>query len=45
MLDEIALDVIDRIKSESLKTVNKPTVNRCLALVRAILLRAPDDWE
>lgn len=45
MLDEITLDVIDRIKSERLKTVNKPTVNRYLALVRAILLRACDDWE
>ena len=45
MLDEITLDVIDRIKSERLKTVNKPTVNRYLALVRAILLRARDEWE
>lgn len=45
MLDEITLDVIDRIKSERLKTVNKPTVNRYLPLVRAILLRARDEWE
>src|ERR1700687_238599 len=45
MLDEITLDVIDRIKSERLKTVHKPTVNRYLALVRAILLRARDEWE
>jgi integrase len=45
MLDEITLDVIDRIKSERLKTVNKPTVNRYLALVRAILLRSRDEWE
>ena len=45
MLDEITLDVIDRIKTERLKTVNKPTVNRYLALVRAILLRARDEWE
>src|SRR5438552_3228761 len=45
MLDEITLDVIDRIKSERLKTVNKPTVNRYLALVRSILLRARDEWE
>jgi hypothetical protein len=28
LLDEITLDVIDRIKTERLKTVNKPTVNR-----------------
>ena len=45
MLDEITLDVIDRVKAEKLKTVNKPTVNRYLALVRAILLRARDEWE
>src|SRR6266496_2913901 len=45
LLDEITLDVIDRIKAERLKTVNKPTVNRYLALVRAILLRARDEWE
>ena len=32
MLDEITLDVMDRIKSERLKTVNKSTVNRYLAL-------------
>ena len=45
MLDEITLDVIDRVKSERLKTVSKSTVNRYLALVRAILLRARDEWE
>ena len=45
LLDEITLDVIDRIKAERLKTVNKATVNRYLALVRAILLRARDEWE
>ena len=45
MLDEITLDVIDGIKAEKLKTAGKPTVNRYLALVRAILLRARDDWE
>ena len=43
MLDEITRDVIDHIKSERLKTVSKSTVNRYLALVRAILLRARDD--
>ena len=45
MLDEITLDVIDGIKAEKLKTAGKPTVNRYLALVRAILLRARDEWE
>ena len=37
MLDEITLDVIDRVKSERLKTVSKSTVNRYLAVVRSIL--------
>jgi integrase len=45
MLDEITLDVIDRIKRKRLKTVTKPTVNRYLALVRAVLLRTRDEWE
>jgi integrase len=45
MLDEITLDVIDRVKSERLKTVSKSTVNRYLAVVRSILLRARDEWE
>jgi integrase len=45
MLDEITRDVIDRVKSERLKTVSKATVNRYLALVRAILLRSRDEWE
>ena len=45
MLDEIALDVIDAVKAEKLKTSGKATVNRYLALVRAILLRSRDDWE
>jgi integrase len=45
MLDEITLDVLDRIKAERLKTCGKPTVNRYLALVRSILLRARNDWE
>ncbi len=44
-LDEITLDVIDRVKSERLKMVGKSTVNRYLALVRAVLLRARDEWE
>ncbi len=45
MLDDITLDVLDRIKAEKLKVAAKPTVNRYLALVRAILLRARNDWE
>ena len=45
MLDEITLDVIDGIKAEKLKTSGKATVNRYLALVRAILLRSRDEWE
>ena len=45
MLDEITLDVVDGIKSEKLKAASKSTVNRYLALVRSILLRARDEWE
>ena len=45
MLDEITLDVLSAIKVEKLKIAGKPTVNRYLALVRAILLRARDEWE
>ena len=45
MLDDITLNVIDRIKAEKLKVAGKPTVNRYLALVRSILLRARNDWE
>jgi integrase len=45
MLDEITLDVINGIKAERLKTASKSTVNRYLALVRAILLRSRDEWE
>src|SRR5215470_4065775 len=45
MLDAITLDVIDRIKSEKLKVAAKSSVNRYLALVRSILLRARNDWE
>src|ERR1700674_5805037 len=45
MLDDITLEVLDRIKAEKLKAASKPTVNRYLALVRAILIRARDEWE
>jgi integrase len=45
MLDEITLDVIDSIRAAKLKEAAKATTNRYLALVRAILLRAKDEWE
>lgn len=46
MLDEITLDVIDRIRTAKLKEkATKPTVNRYLALIRSILIRARDEWE
>jgi len=45
MLDEITLDVIGGVKAGKLKTAGKSTANRYLGLVRAILLRARDDWE
>jgi integrase len=32
-------------KTEKLKVAGKPTVNRYLALVRAILVRSRDEWE
>jgi integrase len=45
MLDEISLDVIARIKAARLKEAGKTTANRFLALVRAILKRAVDEWD
>ncbi len=45
ILDEINLDCIDKIRSEKLKEASKATVNRYLALVRSILIRARDEWE
>ena len=44
-LTEITLEVIDSIRAAKLKEASKPTVNRYLALVRAILLKARDQWE
>lgn len=44
-LDEINLDVIDRIRSAKLKEATKSTANRYLGLIRAILRRARDEWE
>lgn len=45
MLDDITQDVIERVRSARLKDVSKTTVNRYLELVRAILIRARDEWE
>lgn len=45
MLDEITLDVIASIKTARLKEVGKSTTNRYLAVVRAILKRAVDEWD
>ncbi len=45
VLDDITLDVIDRIRSARLKEGSKGTCNRYLALVRAILRRSCDEWE
>lgn len=44
-LDEITLDVVDAIRAAKLKEATKATTNRYLALVRAILIRARDEWE
>ena len=44
-LDEISLAVIDNIKAAKLKEAKKTTVNRYLALVRAILKKAQLEWE
>lgn len=45
MLDEITLDVVGHIKEARLKVAGKTTANRFLALVRAILKRAVDEWD
>ncbi len=45
MLDEITLDVITRLREARLKDVGRSTTNRYLALIRAILKRAVDEWE
>jgi len=44
-LDQVTSDVIDQIRSAKLKEASKGTSNRYLALVRAILIRARDEWE
>lgn len=45
MLDEINLEVIDMIRTAKQKEASKATVNRYLALIRSILIRARDEWE
>jgi integrase len=44
-LDQVTRDVIDTIKKAKLKEVKPTTVNRYLALIRSILIRAKDEWE
>lgn len=44
-LNDINLDVIDRVRAAKLKEASKSTTNRYLALVRSILIRARDEWE
>jgi len=44
-LGEITLAKVDEIRSAKLEEASKSTVNRYLALVRAILIRARDEWE
>lgn len=46
MLDEINRDVIDKVKLARLKqNLSKSSVNRTLAVIRAILNRSKDEWE
>ena len=45
MIDDITLDMIDTIRQAKHKEASKATVNRYLALVRFILIRARDEWE
>lgn len=44
-LDEIDRTLIDRIKFERDKIAASGTTNRYLALIRAILRRACNEWE
>ena len=44
-LDEISRDVVERITDAKSAEVKNATVNRYLALIRAILRAARDDWE
>ena len=44
-LDEINRDLIEKIKLIKIKEASPSTVNRYLALIRAILNRAVNEWE
>ena len=44
-LDDVNQEVIERVRSAKLKEATKSTTNRYLALLRAILIRARDEWE
>lgn len=44
-LDEISRDLLDQVKAKRAKGVRPGTVNRNMALIRAILRRACHDWE
>ena len=44
-LDQLTLETVDVIRAAKSKEAGKATVNRYLALLRAILRRARDDWE
>lgn len=44
-LDEINRDEVDNIRAIKLKEASKSTVNRYLAVIRSILIRARDEWE
>ena len=44
-LNEITLSKVDAIRSAKLTEATKSTVNRYLALIRSILMKARDDLE
>jgi len=44
-LDDINKSVFDLVRREKLKTASNSTANRVTALIRAILMRAKNDWE
>lgn len=44
-LDTVNQEVIERVRAAKLKEATKSTTNRYLALLRAILIRARDEWE
>ncbi len=44
-LDEVNRDVVDAIKHKRLEIASTSTANRYLALIRAILRAARDEWE